>query len=144
MIHAIRSTLVALTLSVAFPPAYAAGETLTYTATLSGAGEIPANATAGTGTVTATFDPASKLLSWNGSYRGLTGPATAAHFHGPADAKTNAGVLVPAPAPASPFSGSATLDDAKAADLLAGKVYFNVHTAENPKGEIRGQLERAP
>lgn len=144
MIHVIRSSVVALALLAAVPAAYAAGESATYKATLTGAGEVPANATKGSGTVTATYDPASKLLSWTGSYSGLTGPATAAHFHGPADAKTNAGVLVPAPAPASPFSGSATLDDAKAADLLAGKVYFNVHTAENPKGEIRGQLEKAP
>ena len=144
MIHAIRSTVVVLTLFACAPSAYAAGEAVTYKATLTGAGEIPANTTKGSGAVTATYDPASKLLSWTGSYSGLTGPATAAHFHGPADAKTNAGVLVPAPAPASPFSGTATLDDAKAADLLAGKVYFNVHTAENPKGEIRGQLERAP
>jgi hypothetical protein len=33
--------------------------------------------------VTATYDPATKRLSWNGSYSGLTGPATAAHIHGP-------------------------------------------------------------
>lgn len=144
MIHAFRSGVAVLALSASLLPAFAAGEALTYKATLNGAGEVPANATKGTGTVTATYDPASKTLSWTGSYSGLTGPATAAHFHGPADAKTNAGVLVPAPAPASPFTGSATLDDAKAADLMAGKVYFNVHTAENPKGEIRGQLEKAP
>jgi hypothetical protein len=94
--------------------------------------------------VTATFDPATKHLSWTGQYSGLTGPVTAAHFHGPAKAGENAGVLVPVTAPTSPFSGEATLDDAKAADLAAGRVYFNVHTGANPKGEIRGQLERAP
>ncbi|RZK87079.1 MAG: CHRD domain-containing protein, partial [Methylobacterium sp.] len=52
-------------------------------------------------------------------------------------------VLVPVTATSSPFSGEATLDDSKAADLEAGKLYFNLHTAANPKGEIRGQVERA-
>jgi hypothetical protein len=50
---------------------------------------------------------------------------------------------VPVEAKASPFSGEATVDDAKAADLEAGKLYFNLHTAANPKGEIRGQVEAA-
>ncbi len=53
-------------------------------------------------------------------------------------------MLVPVTAASSPFSGEAILDDAKAADLAAGRMYFNLHTAANPKGEIRGQLERAP
>ena len=35
---------------------------------------------------------------------------------------------------------AATLTDAQAADMLAGKWYINVHTAANPGGEIRGQL----
>ncbi|MEA2847637.1 MAG: hypothetical protein QOG78_2918, partial [Rhodospirillaceae bacterium] len=61
------------------------------------------------------------------------------------DAKTNAGVVVPVPAPAtgglaSPLKGDATLTDAQAADLAAGKWYFNVHTAANKGGEIRGQV----
>jgi hypothetical protein len=46
---------------------------------------------------------------------------------------------VPSPA-ASPVKGSATLSEAQAADLMAGKYYFNVHTAANPGGEIRGQV----
>ncbi len=40
----------------------------------------------------------------------------------------------------SPLRGSATLTDAQAADLMAGKWYVNIHTAKNPNGEIRGQL----
>ena len=95
---------------------------------------MPATESKGTGEVTATFDPATKRLSWTGTYSGLTGPVTAAHFHGPAKAGENAGVLVPVTATSSPFSGEATLDDAKAADLEAGRLYFNLHTAANPEG----------
>ena len=91
------------------------------------------------------LDTATKKLTYSATYKDLTGPAAAAHFHGPADAKTNAGVVVPVPAPASggmvsPLKGEATLTDAQAADLAAGKWYFNVHTAANKGGEIRGQV----
>ena len=141
MTSGIRYGLAALAISASAASAYA--ETMTYKADLKGASEVPANATKGTGEVTATYDPASKMLSWKGSYSGLTGPVTAAHFHGPAEAGKNAGVLVPAPVTTSPFTGSAQLDAAKAADLDAGKLYFNVHTAANPAGEIRGQVVKA-
>ena len=142
MTYGIRYSLAALAISASAASAYAA-ETMTYKADLKGASEVPVNATKGTGEVTATYDPASKMLSWKGSYSGLTGPVTAAHFHGPAEAGKNAGVLVPAPVTTSPFTGSAQLDAAKAADLDAGKLYFNVHTAANPAGEIRGQVVKA-
>ncbi|MCJ2073527.1 CHRD domain-containing protein [Methylobacterium sp. J-030] len=125
------------------PAAIAAGEGATYRAALDAASEVPATQSKGTGEVTATFDPATKRLSWKGSYSNLTGPVTAAHFHGPAKPGENAGVLVPVTASASPFTGEATLDDTKAADLEAGRVYFNLHTAANPKGEIRGQVMHA-
>ena len=73
----------------------------------------------------------------------MSGPATAAHFHGPAEVGKNAGVAVAIPnATTSPNEGSATLTDAQAADLLAGKYYVNVHTAANPGGEIRGQVTK--
>ena len=116
---------------------------MNFKANLSGKSEVPPNATAGTGEVTATYDTDTKKLTWNGTYSGLTGAATAAHFHGadpPSPPAGNAKVEVPAPAPASPFTGSATLTDAQAADLMAGKWYFNIHTAANKSGEIRGQL----
>ena len=44
--------------------------------------------------------------------------------------------------PQSPFEGEATLTDAQASDLMAGKWYFNVHTAANKGGEIRGQVTK--
>jgi CHRD domain-containing protein len=112
-------------------------------ATLDGKSEVPANTSAGTGTADLDYDPASKKLTWKLTYTGLSGPATAAHFHGPAEAGKNAGVAVAIPnATASPVEGSATLTDAQAADLVAGKYYINVHTAANPGGEIRGQVTK--
>ena len=112
-------------------------------AKLDGKAEVPANASAATGTADIDYDPASKKLSWKLSYSGLSGPATAAHFHGPAEAGKNAGVAVAIPnATSSPVDGSATLTDAQAADLVAGKYYINVHTAANPGGEIRGQVTK--
>jgi CHRD domain len=112
-------------------------------ATLDGKSEVPVNASAGKGTAEIDYDAASKKLSWKVTYSGLSGPATAAHFHGPAEAGKNAGVAVAIPnAGTSPAEGSATLTDAQAADLAAGKYYVNVHTAANPGGEIRGQVTK--
>ena len=122
----------------------ARAETVTFRGALSGDAEVPAKPGKGRGTATATFDTATKALTYQVEYAGLTGPATAGHFHGPAVVGANAGVVMPFAAPASPIKGTATLTDAQAADLMAGKWYANVHTAANPGGEVRGQMMRAP
>jgi hypothetical protein len=106
--------------------------------------EVPPNASTATGTADIDFDPATKKLTWKLTYSGLSGPATAAHFHGPAEVGKNASVAVPITnAGSSPVEGSATLTDAQAADMMAGRCYVNVHTAANPGGEIRGQVTKA-
>ena len=124
---------------LAAAPAFAATEN--FAADLKAGSEVPANDSKGTGALTATYDTASKKLTYSVSYKDLSGPATAAHFHGPADAKTNAGVVVPVKeiTPGT-LKGEATLTDAQAADLESGKWYFNIHTAANKGGEIRGQV----
>jgi CHRD domain len=111
-----------------------------FRATLSAAAEVPANASPGTGALEATFDKGSSVLRWKVTYAGLSGPATMAHFHGPAMPGANAGVVVPFPSASSPAEGSATLTPAQIADLMAGKWYVNIHTQQNPGGEIRGQV----
>ncbi len=121
----------------------ARAETVPFSATLAGASEVPPKTTAGTGAATASLDTTTKVLTYGVEYSGLSGPATAAHFHGPAEPGANAGVVVPFPMPASPIKGTATLTDAQMSDLMAGRWYANVHTAANPAGEIRGQLTRA-
>ena len=96
----------------------------------------------GAGNAVVTYDSAIKKVTWKLNYSDLTGAATAAHFHGPAEIGKNAGVAVPIPNPASGTEGSATLTDAQAADLLAGRYYVNIHTAANPAGEIRGHVTK--
>ena len=114
-----------------------------FKATLDGKSEVPATTSTGTGTADIDYDPATKKLSWKLTYTGLSGAAKAAHFHGPAEPGKNAGVAVAIPgATSSPAEGSATLTDAQAADLEAGKYYVNVHTEANPGGEIRGQVTK--
>ena len=128
-------------------PTYAAGTA--YKAALNGGSEVPPTTSTGTGTATVTYDASTKTVTWQGSFSGLSGPATAAHIHGPAEPGKNAGVIVPLSQKdvpfTSPFQGTATLTDDKAAALAAaltgGQAYVNIHTAANPGGEVRGQLK---
>lgn len=118
-------------------------ETITLLAEISGAAQVPPNSSKGTGTVTSTYDTATRVLAWKGTYSGLTGQPMAAHFHGPADAKMNGPVVVNFEKFASPFEGTATLTEVQAADLLAGRWYVNIHTPSYPGGELRGQVVKA-
>ena len=114
-------------------------------ADLAARNEVPANASPARGNVTAELDTGTRMLTWRVEYEGLSGPSTMMHFHGPAEAGANAGVVVPipsSPADTSIVGGQATLTPEQMADLLAGKWYANIHTAQNPGGEIRGQVTR--
>ena len=110
----VRSTLAIGALSVVlFIGAPAFAEMVSYKADLKGATEVPPNDSKGTGAVDATYDTTSKKLSWTVTYSGLTGPATAAHFHGPAAANANAPPVVPISGNlASPIKGDVTLTEA--------------------------------
>jgi len=116
-------------------------ETISYKADLKSATEVPPNDSQGTGNLDAAYDTASKKMTYTVTYTGLTGPATAAHFHGPAAAGANAPPVVPVTGSvASPIKGEATLTGPQLADLQAGRWYFNIHTAAHKEGEIRGQV----
>ena len=119
--------------------------TTAMTARLAGANEVPPTTSNASGMVDADFDKQTRVLSWTITYTGLSGPATAGHFHGPAEAGVNAGVALPLTGSLdSPIKGMTTLDAAQSGDLMSGKWYMNLHTAANPNGEIRGQVSARP
>jgi CHRD domain len=134
-------TVAGFALAAALSATPVKAEMQSYKSDLKATSEVPPTTSQGTGSLTATFDTASKKLSWKGTVSGLSGNATAAHFHGPAEPGKNAGVMVPAPGVTTgSFEGTATLTDDQAKALMNGQTYFNVHTAANPGGEVRGQV----
>ena len=114
-------------------------------AQLTASSVVPPTTSTATGEVDAYLDEKTNKFSWTIKYAGLTGAATAAHFHGPALVGENAGPALPIVGSlASPIKGEAVLTNEQKADLLASKWYLNVHTAANPDGEIRGQVVVKP
>ena len=117
-----------------------------FTVTLSGAQEVPPNGSPATGTGTLELNGAETLIAARVSWSGLTGNASDAHIHGPAGPGVNAGVLfpftgtVPAATTGSVPTKVFTITPAQVTQVKAGQMYFNVHSATLPGGEIRGQI----
>ncbi|MFM7000197.1 MAG: CHRD domain-containing protein [Limnohabitans sp.] len=102
--------VIAIALSLSACSAMKTSNTMALSAKLSGANEVPATASAGTGMVDAKLDKSTNVLTWTVTYAGLSGPVKAGHFHGPATAGTNAGVALGfSGSVESPIKGSATL-----------------------------------
>lgn len=145
--HAIRGALLAglIVFGACTTAQTTAGNTASLTSRLSGASEVPPTQSNAKGNLQATLDKNTRMLTWTLSVSGLSGPPTAAHFHGPAAAGENAGVAVPIAVSGQPTdNGAVTLTAAQMDDLLAGRWYVNVHTAANPNGEVRGQIMIGP
>jgi len=153
------------------PPTHATP--LTFGGTLSGANEIPPVSSSGTGSVRVVLDPAAQTLELDVTFSGLSSNDTAAHIHCCAPFGTNAGVATTLPAfigfplgvtagsldqtfsltdstfynPAFVTANGGTIAGAEAA-LVAGiendMTYFNIHTVNNPGGEIRSELFPVP
>ncbi len=119
-------------------------EPSSFTISLSGAQSVPPVDTSGTGTADLTYDPATRVVTWNITYSGTSSPVTMAHFHGPAKEGQNAPVVIwltkQGSPPTTPITGSATLTPEQAQQFSAGEWYINVHTQSHPAGEIRGQV----
>lgn len=123
----------------------AASNEVVYVATLAASEEVPPNSSQGRGTAEVRVNTTTNQVRWTTNWSGLTGAATMAHIHGPAAKGANAGVVVPmagVTGQAGSAQGNGTLTQAQYGDLAAGLYYVNIHTAQNPGGEIRGQLMR--
>jgi CHRD domain len=140
-----RDVIVAASLAgVAVWAASSQAAPLSFQVALTGAQQVPPVQTTATGTADLTYDPTTRMLTWSVTSNGLSGPATMAHFHGPAREGKNAPPVIwlsekGAPVP-NPIKGSATLTPEQAQQFTAGEWYVNVHTQANPGGEIRGQV----
>lgn len=115
----------------------------------------PETPRSGTGMGAVVVNAAASELGFAFTYSALSGQLIGAHFH--RGARGEAGPVVqticgePAPAllGACPQGNSGTLGGVWkiplqiAVDLQAGRLYVNFHTALNPGGEIRGQIQLA-
>jgi hypothetical protein len=125
----------------------AAAEVVRMQAELTATAEVPPNASPARGSGEVTLDTATREMTWRITFSNLTAPMSAMHFHGPAATTANAGIVIPipaSPAQATIVNGSATVTEQQMNDILAGRYYINVHTPNNPGGEIRGQVVRRP
>ena len=120
---------------------YAPSSVTFSTTMLNGAKEVPPNASMATGT--GTFTLTSSGLQYDITLKGLSGSViTGAHFHRGA-VGVSGPVLEPISFNTTTLRATGTWTDLTAGerdDLLAGRVYVNVHTNAYPNGEIRGQL----
>lgn len=118
----------------------------TFTALLNSGQEPPPNTnnSRAFGVAFVTFDEAIGEVCFSISYTidSLTSSETNAHFHAPARPGVNAGVIIQLPTPDNPKNGCVTvsLSQELIEALFAGLWYINIHTTNNPGGEIRGQV----
>lgn len=120
----------------------------TITGNATGNQEVPPVVGAGTATLTGTYDTTTNQLVYDISWSGLSGVLVGAHFHGPAAIGAEASIIHSLPITVNGTSGYAsgtiTIADSTEVHLLTGKIYYNLHTTNNPDGEIRGQVVATP
>lgn len=93
----------------------------------------------GTGRGAVVVNPTTMEITGGVTFTGLTGNPTLAHIHR-GDTSIVVGLDLAADNATGTVVANATLAPADYAELLAGTLYFNVHTGAFPNGEIRGQL----
>lgn len=120
------------------------------TVRFSGATEIPANTSTGSGSGKLTFDPVKKTVTYDLTWK-LGDPAattTDMHFHGAADGSDtkSSPVVVElegfSTGNSGTFSGvTRVLTDVEISQLLGGMWYLNIHSTTVPGGELRANIK---
>src|SRR5882762_1462946 len=93
----------------------------------------------GTGNGGVIVDPTTKAITGGITFSGLTGNPIGAHIHR-ADGTIAVGLQLASDNATGMVLNNIVLSTADYAELLAGTLYFNVHTVANAGGEIRGQI----
>ena len=94
----------------------------------------------GLGQVRATLD--GNRLTVTGTYQGMSSPATAAHLHFGAPGRPGplAQPLEVTTSPEGEVTGTAELTDQQVDALQAQSLYVQIHSEDNPAGELRGWI----
>lgn len=122
----------------------AAAAPISFKVPLTGAEQVPPVTTAGKGSADLTWNPSTRVVTWDITDSGLTGPVTMAHFHDGPEGKNGPVVIwlsKKGTEATGAIKGEATLTPAQAKQFEAGDWYINVHTKDHPAGEIRGQVK---
>jgi len=109
---------------------------------LSGTQEVPSVDSTADGLASLTLDEAGSTLTTHVNTRGLD-DASGAHLHnafGGQNGPVAIGLVQDGSDPAHWFAEQESLDATQLAAVLAGSTYVNVHTPDNPGGEVRGQV----
>lgn len=158
-----------LTAAVLLSAGAASAQAQIYKVVLSGANQIPAVTSAGSGTAVISLNTTTHEMRVNASFKDLIGNTTVAHVHCCTVQPANAGVATTTPTfvgfPVGVRAGSwdntynmtlagtwnvgfvtanggtpASAEAAFVAGVAAGRSYLNVHSSTSPGGEIRGTL----
>jgi CHRD domain-containing protein len=158
-------TVLSLAFAAVFALAFSAqaqAQTLTFTAALHGGNENPGVLTGSAGTATITWNTTTRAGTYRVDVYNMPVGTTASHIHVGAVGQNGPVVInftVPAGGISNDFGLTGTFacsdlvprapqginscEDFEQA-LLLGNTYVNVHSTNNPGGEIRGQLARVP
>ena len=106
---------------------------------------VPSVTTDATGTITGTYNPNTKVLTYTNTWTNLSGAPTGGGFYNGAmgvngtmvgSAWTYGGTATGT----GTNSGTMTLTAAQEEQLMAGNWYYGYTTATNTNGEVRGQI----
>ena len=114
----------------------ATNTTTELTATINGAQQVPTNNSAATGTFIGSYNGSSKQLAYTVTYQGFTPSIAHIHLSG------SGAVAIPFVNLTSPITGTVTLSDDQAAQLLNNGMYVNMHSTTYQNGEIRGDIKK--